>query len=100
MNYLLEIGVYIFVFGEIPQCETAELIIVIPVIKEFGDVFLPGFVLVHLGIVQVERVDFANHERFDAGFVSALGDGISFRGDAELTALVVESVPRAGRCLD
>ena len=35
-------------------------------------------------------LDFANHERFDAGFVSALGDGISFRGDAELTALIIK----------
>ena len=52
--------------------------------------FLTGFVLAHLGIVQVEGADAANHEGFHIGLVSLLGDSIGFIGNVELGTLVVE----------
>ena len=52
--------------------------------------FLTGFVLAHLGIVQVEGTDAPDHEGFHIGLVSLLGDSIGFIGNVELGTLVVE----------
>ena len=51
---------------------------------------LAGFVLAHLGIVQVECTDASNHEGLHVCLVTLLGDGVSLIGNVELGTLVVE----------
>jgi len=53
-------------------------------------VLLSGFVLAHLGIVQVEGADTTYHEGLYIGLVSALGDLVGLIGNVELGTLVVE----------
>ena len=86
----LEVRLQGLVALEVPQRQAADLVEIIPIVIEFGDVLLPGLVLGVAGVVQVEGADFAYHEGLHAGVVSLLGYQVGLFGDAQLLGLVVE----------
>ena len=87
---LLEVCIDPGVPVEIPEREAAQLIVVVPVIEQFVDVFLAGFVLADLGVVQVEGADLSHHEGFDIGVIAFAGNPVGFSGNLQLAFLVVE----------
>ena len=80
--------------GEIPHGDTSDLEVVIPEEIQLIDVFAPGLILLHSGVVEVERRDFAYHEGLDIGPVSAVGDLVGLAGYLELASLIAVALDK------
>ena len=54
LHYRFKVGIDARLLVEIPEGEAAELVVVVPVVEQFGDVLLSRLVLAHLRVVEVE----------------------------------------------
>ena len=71
---LLEIGINISIGIEIPQCQAAQLVIIVPIIEQLIDMLLTSLIFLCLGVIQIQCRDFTNHEGFHIGTVTFLGN--------------------------
>ena len=76
--------------GEIPEGDGADLVVVVPIIKELLDVVLAGEVLGIAGIVEFQDVHAADEEGLDGSLVAGRGDTVGLPGEVQLAGLVVE----------
>lgn len=88
-DYLLKIGLNPCTCRKIPQCETAQLVIIVPVIKQLIDMLAACLILLTLRIVQVECRNLADQKSLHVRMIAFTGNLIGLIRQMELCLLVV-----------
>ena len=87
---LFEIGINISIGIEIPQCQAAQLVIIVPIIEQLIDMLLTSLIFLCLGVIQILCRDFTNHEGFHIGTVTFLGNLVRIVCYLQLGLLIIE----------
>ena len=71
-HYFIKIGFQFGIGTEIPKRQATNLIKIIPIIIELGNVLLTRRIFGTLSVVQVQRINLANQKGFNTGLVTLL----------------------------